>query len=329
MKISKALIILLFSTIATAQHLTIDTSGQTGTSGTNWSITDNILNIAASGSATIHPNVITNHLTNTGDLTVNLPWQSGVTRNTLINNSIIYTGASGRSLIINSPNNIVFANATGITSSTASLNVVLRTVTGASASSALIKMDGININTNGGHFWAGGGTTSTTWNGLTVGDSAAVTVDDDNAGISIIGSTIATNGGNIRVFALSNNGIFGDADGVNYGINVENSTVSSGTGSIYFNADLYGRYSNGTGMRVSGATLTPTSITSTTGAIYIRGYGTDATTNLNLWRHAAVIRGSVQIKSVSGAITIVGDAACAGSLFDTEFTSSDSSSLAL
>jgi hypothetical protein len=53
-----------------AQHLSISNSGQTGTSGTNWSITGNTLNVAASGSANIHPDVITNHLTNVGDLTV-------------------------------------------------------------------------------------------------------------------------------------------------------------------------------------------------------------------------------------------------------------------
>jgi hypothetical protein len=77
MKISKALIIFLFSTIASAQHLTISTSG--GDVGpisvTNWGISDNVLYIGDSGSASINTSVITNYLQNTGDLTINLPGQ--------------------------------------------------------------------------------------------------------------------------------------------------------------------------------------------------------------------------------------------------------------
>ena len=82
---------LLFGFSANAQNLTISSSGETGTSGTNWSISGNVLNVGNSGSANIHPNVIANHLTNTGDLTVNLPWQSGVSRNININNSVTYS----------------------------------------------------------------------------------------------------------------------------------------------------------------------------------------------------------------------------------------------
>ena len=318
MKISKALLIILFSTIATAQHLTISSSGETVAPGTNWSITGNVLNVVAAVNASAHINtsVIVNHLQNTGDLTINLPWQSNNMRKTLINNIIAYTGTTGRTLTINSPNNIEFANTTGITSSTARLNVVLRTGFGGSTTnSSLIKMDGITIDTNSGHFWAGGGVTSATWNGLTVGNSAAVTADDDNAGISIVGSTITTNGGNISVVAVSDNTT--DSDGLNYGINVENSIVSSGAGTIYFNTDLYGRYTNGTGLRVFGTTLTPTSISSTSGTISIRGWGAAGDTG-NSWRQATSISGSAQIKSVSGNITVVGDAAFTASVNDKE-----------
>ena len=119
-----------FITSGIAQNLTISSSGQTGTSGTNWSITGNTLNVAASGSADIHPSVITNHLSNVGDLTVNLPWQSLTARDINIDASISYVGSSNRTLTINGANDMVFANATGITSSTASLNLVLRTALG-------------------------------------------------------------------------------------------------------------------------------------------------------------------------------------------------------
>ena len=69
-----------FSIIASAQNLTISSTGETsGTSG-NWSISGNVLTVAASGSASINTSVITNHLQYTGNLTINLPWQSGVVR---------------------------------------------------------------------------------------------------------------------------------------------------------------------------------------------------------------------------------------------------------
>ncbi len=290
-----------------AQNLTISSGGESGTSGTNWSISGNVLNVAASGSASIHTSVITDHLQSTGDLTINLPWQNSVGRNININNTIAYSGSSARTLTFQSANDIVFANAVGITSSTASLNVVLRSTMGltlGAPDNGLVKMDGINIDTKGGHFWVGGGTSSTTWNGLTVGNSYAVTWTDDVPGISLVGSSIATNGGNISMYAQSNN--TSDADGFNYGIDVRNSIISSGSGNIYINADLYGLYTNGFGLRIYGTTTT--SITSTSGSIQLRGYGGDGTTNGNLMRLACAVFGSVSIKSTSGAISITGDA---------------------
>ena len=315
MKISNLLLFLLFSTIATAQNLTISSEGETGSSGTNWSISGNVLNVAASGSASINTSVITNHLLNTGDLTINLPWQSTVGRNININNTIAYSGSSARTLTFQSANDIVFTNAVGITSTTASLNVVLRSTMGLSLGApdnGLVKMDGINIDTKGGHFWVGGGTSSTTWNGLTVGNTAAHSWLDDVPGISVVGSTIASGGGDIYMAAQSWNST--DDDGVNYGLNVQNTNISSGEGDINLFADLYGRYTNGIGLYVHGTT----SITSTTGPIYIRGYGADQTTNGNSWRHAASIQGSAQIKSVSGAITVIGDAAFTATVNDKE-----------
>nr|WP_315213579.1 T9SS type A sorting domain-containing protein [uncultured Flavobacterium sp.] len=314
-KISKLLFSTLFlwGTMANAQHLTISNSGETTSPGTNWSIIGNVLYIGNSGSASINTSVITNHLQNTGDLTINLPEQSNVARNIYINNTIAYLGSSARTLTFQSGNDIVFANTVGITSATASLNIVLRSATTTGTpDNGSVKMDGINIDTKGGHLWVGGGATATTWNGLSVGNSIARTYLDDVAGISVVGSTIASGGGNIYMYGLSWNS--SDDDGVNYGINVENSTVSSGSGAIYFKADINGRYTNGIGMRVIGTT----SITSTSGAISIFGYGYDGATNGNSWRHAASIQGSAQIKSVSGNITVGGDAAFTATVNDKE-----------
>ena len=234
-----------------SQNLTISTSGETGTSGINWSIIGNVLNVGNSGSASINTSVITDHLQNTGDLTINLPWQSGVARHTYINNTIAYLGSNARTLTIQSANDIIFANATGITSSSASLNVVLRSALGLSLGApdnGLVKLDGINIDTKGGHLWVGGGTTNTTWNGLTVGNSYAVTWSDDVAGVSLIGSSVATNGGNIYMYGQSWNS--DDTDGNNYGINIQNSVVSSAAGSIYLAGGLYGKYFTGSGINI-------------------------------------------------------------------------------
>ena len=101
-----------FCLLSYSQNLIISSSGQTGTSGTNWSISGNVLNVATSGSATINTSVIVDHLQNTGDLTINLPWQNGVARNIYINNSISYSGSSNRVLTFNSGNDILFSNAT-------------------------------------------------------------------------------------------------------------------------------------------------------------------------------------------------------------------------
>ncbi len=313
---SVCVFIALFVTSGFAQHLTISTGGQTGTSGTNWSITGNTLNVGASGSATIHPNVITNHLSNVGDLTVNLPWQSGIPRNMNINASISYTGGTNRTLTLNSANDMVFANATGITSSSASLNVVLRTaLNAASPDYGYIQMNGVTIETKGGHFWAGGGPTAATWNGLTVGNTYARTWSDDIPGLSVIGSSITTNGGNLYFAGLSYNS--SDDDGLNWGVNIERSTISSAAGSIEINGEVKGRFTIGFGMNINGNSGS-VSISTTSGAITINGYGYDATSSGNAWRHGITLDNNVAIRTVSGNISIRGEANFSSAINDKE-----------
>ena len=104
------ILVFFFGGSAYAQHLTITTSGQTGTSGTNWSISGNILQLAASGSATVHPSVIENHLLNTGDLTISIPKIIGTTRSIVIANSISYSGNTNRTLTFNAPNHIFISS---------------------------------------------------------------------------------------------------------------------------------------------------------------------------------------------------------------------------
>jgi len=309
-------IILLFFTTGFAQHLTISSSGQTGTSGTNWSINGNNLNVAASGSANIHPSVITNHLSNVGDLIVNLPWQSGKPRNMNIDASISYAGGNNRTLTFNCANDMIFANATGITSSFSRLNLVLRTALGSVfPDHGLIQLNGVTIQTNGGHFWAGGGTTTTTWNGLTIGNGAANTWLDDLPGISLVGSSITTNGGNLYLAGLSWNS--SDDDGANYGVFIRNTSVSTASGSIEINGEVRGRYTIGFGTNIDG-TSGAVSIGTSSGAITINGNGYDATSSGNSWRHGIQCNGDVAIRTVSGDISILGSANFSSAINDKE-----------
>lgn len=315
------LLVLHYSISIQGQHLTISTGGQTGTSGTNWGITGNILNVSASGSANIHPSVITDHLTNTGSLTITLPGQAGTTRDVYINNTIQYTGSNARTLTINAANNLIVASGVSITSSTAVMNLVLRSIfSSGSPDHGRMLLHGITINTNGGHFWAGGGSGDITWNGLTVGNGVARTWTDDVPGLWIENSTLNTNGGNVYLAGLSWNS--SASTGVNYGVHMVNSVISSVTGNIEINGEVKGRYAIGNGTRIE-STTTATSITTTTGSIIIRGTGSDQATNNNGNRFGAVITGSsatakTTISSTSGSIHIEGNANFTATVNDKE-----------
>ena len=112
-----------------AQNLNISTAGDIGpTSGTNWSISGNTLNVGASGTANVHPDVISNHLNNTGNLTIVLPVQASVTRNILVNGTITYTGTATRALTFNAANEFFMTTANqSISATNGALNVVIRT----------------------------------------------------------------------------------------------------------------------------------------------------------------------------------------------------------
>jgi hypothetical protein len=244
---------LIFSTLITlgiitsgvlGQNLTISSTGQTGTSGTNWSITGNTLNVAASGSANIHPSVISNHLNNVGNLTVILPWQSGVARQCSIDGTITYTGSAARTLTFSIANDIFITTTNqSITATNGALNVVLRTATGTPGQGpdhGRVSIRNNNtINTNGGHLWIGGGSGNVTWNGLTVGNEVARTWTDNVPGLWIENSTLNTNGGNVYLAGLSHNSSANS--GENYGVHMVNSDISSVSGNIEINGELKGR----------------------------------------------------------------------------------------
>ena len=331
MKISKALIIFLFSTIATAQHLTISSGGDVGpTSGTNWSITGNVLNIANSGTASINTSVISNHLSNTGDLTINLPWQSGVGRNININNTIAYSGLSARTLTLQSANDIVFANAAGITSSTASLNVVLlskshivnssaTTITtqggnvlfasnvddatdGEATTNGYIQLRyGITINTNGGNITFGGGNTSGTDYALGSSNEAYTEGIRFDAVIAL-----NSGGGNIALrgksYAMGVRWAWGAAGVGFYDYSAATGTINSGTGTITI--DGYSQTNTSTYAQgfYCKNNLTITSANTTANAINIIGKATGASGEA--WGIESEGNLSVLATGIGGGITI-------------------------
>ena len=307
-----------------AQSLTISNTGQTGSSGNNWSITGNTLNVAASGTANVHPNVISNHLNNVGDLTIVLPWQSGQVRQCSIDGTITYTGSATRTLTFNIANDIFMSSANhSITATNGVLNVVLRAAnaSGVPDNGRISIRSNSTINTNGGHLWIGGGSGNVTWNGLTVGNSVARTWTDNVPGLWIENSTLNTNGGNVYLAGLSHNSSANS--GENYGVHMVNSDISSVSGNIEINGELKGRYQIGNGTRIESTTTTASSITTTTGSIIIRGTGSDQSPNDNGFRFGAIITGSsvtakTIISSTSGNIQIEGNANFTATVNDKE-----------
>ena len=141
---------------SSAQHLTISTSGEAGTSGTNWSISGNTLTASNSGNSNIHPSVIQNHLAS-NPLTVHA--------GSVIFNANI-TSSTANNLSIWSNTHITNTSATSIT--TQGGNVLFASnvddaTDGEATTNGYIQLRfGITINTNGGNITFGGGNNSGT-----------------------------------------------------------------------------------------------------------------------------------------------------------------------
>jgi hypothetical protein len=319
MKAIKFLFFLSLTIVANAQHLTISNSGETGVTGTNWSISGNTLQLAASGSASVHPSVIENHLLNTGNLTISIPKIIGTSRNIVIANSINYTGNTNRTLTLNSPNHFYISSGANITSTNAALNLVFRSVClPGSPDVGIVQIVNSSINTNGGHLWIAGGPNDATWNGLTVGNHYARTWTDDVKGLEITGSTINTNGGHLYIAGYSWNSA--NTNGTNYGVYIDYTSINTAAGNIEIDGYLNGLYFTGAGARIDAITG-PISINTTSGNILIKGYGGDASGSTGVgWRHGLILYSvnntppyTFTIKSVSGNITINGTAVFSGS----------------
>jgi hypothetical protein len=148
-------------------------------------------------------------------------------------------------LTLKSTGNIVIEGSRTIT--TARGDVILwANSDGQNANGGIFLKQGSGINTNGGHIWMGGGNTSTTWNGLTVGNGYAVsgrtTTDmrlrDWFAGVAFDQVNLATSGGDIYIAGQRNITTSGTNLGAGF-INYSGTgtVLDAGTGTVTVKGD--------------------------------------------------------------------------------------------
>jgi hypothetical protein len=173
------------SHLALGQDLTISNSGETGTSGTNWSSSGtNPVIITATSTATIQASVITDLLNN--GISVILVGE----RDIVFDQAISSTATTTTSLTVKSKRSIVMNQS--ITGSVGvAMNVVLWTNTDVTSNGGL-KLG--TIDTKGGHIYVGGGATSTTWNGLTVPNGPVSSYNASIDPLTLVGDLTSGNG---------------------------------------------------------------------------------------------------------------------------------------
>ncbi len=177
------------------------------------------------------------------------------TNNISINDNISKTSGADSTLTFKAGNNISLSSGKSITSTSNKLNLVLWANSDANGGGVTLN-SGSSILTNGGDIWMGGGSGSTTWNGLSVGDSyakgtlAAATSGIDMLGVSNSPISLNSNGGDIRVWGRGPNS-------GGFGIRAQYTTLDSGAGgSIWMEGDgYYSSGSNGHGIILDHSSL--------------------------------------------------------------------------
>jgi hypothetical protein len=238
-----------------AQDLTISTVGETGTSGTNWSIIGNELTVT--GTATVNVTVITNHLETIGNLEV-IANSAVSVQHIFIEGAINFTGNVSRTLTFVARNDVKINNS--ISATNTSLHLITKAGDNIDvASSVSIASNGGNIvfwaNTdgnnlgniavqpttsivsNGGGIWMGGGQTSAQWipfdgaTSITVGAASAISGTANPFGVVVRG-TVNAGSGNFYAAGNSNKsgtdystGVFFDANPDNISILAKNIRV--------------------------------------------------------------------------------------------------------
>jgi hypothetical protein len=176
------------------------------------------------------------------------------------------------SLTIKTTSNIILDTNSSIASSEDKLSTILWA--DSDANGGYIRTSrGCSIKTRGGHLWMGGGNGSKVWNGLTVGDGYALGNSVNSNGILIIGSSFATDGGNVALYGKSRQGeaVGTEEIGVNQNVDgirispLASTSISSGAGSILIDGVSQG--TNQVALGVEFCSLSPESHLITSSAI--------------------------------------------------------------
>ena len=288
--------ILLITTLSNAQDLTISSSGETGTTGTNWSIIGNQL--TTTGTASVNVSVITNHLTTVGDLEIIA--NTAITSQQInIDAALNYMGSTARTLTFVARNDVKVNQS--IASSNSTLHVFVKAGDNIEVASGVsipsnggnivfwANTDGNNLGniavqpttsivSNGGGIWMGGGLTSTQWvpfegaPSITVGAASAISGTANPFGVVIRG-TINAGTGNFYASGVSNKasteystGVFFDANPDNINIQAKNIRIigqgSPNTGTAHSNRGV-----------VLEIAANKTGIIQATSELYIEGIG--------------------------------------------------------
>ncbi len=186
------------------------------------------------------------------------------------------TGADA-TLTIKTTAAIILGAGSSIGSGTGKLNTVLWADSDADGGYIMINKNS-SIATNGGHLWMGGGSGSTTWNGLVVGDGRATGNATVYEGIYIDRGTLTTDGGDVALYGKSHSAASVGAGNYSTGIAMGGATgdtagsasIDAGTGGI-----LIDGYSQAAAGGANGVELayygTATTVQSTSGNITIKG----------------------------------------------------------
>lgn len=121
----------------------------------------------------VNVSVIHDYLLNHGDLVVE------AAADLTFDASLSPELPAGRTLTFKAGNHIIFNEGATIAPTANALNVLIWPDSDAINGGRVSLNANASINTNNGHLWVGGGSGTTTWNGLTVGDGYAVSADGD------------------------------------------------------------------------------------------------------------------------------------------------------
>lgn len=229
-----------FSVLTLPTSVTIATSGQTA-----GSFVDGVWMVSTSNTAsTINGSTVTTELSgrdviieaSAGDVQVTAPFANG--------------GSSARTITLKASRNIDILNGAAISAATNPLNIVLWSDSDATNGGLVnIRQDstGFVISTNGGHVAMGGGTTDTTWQGLTIpsGYARGVAASTLNWFGVLLGfgsdlanrQLISTGGGELRIY-----GETAASTGTTeiHGVAWEGGEINTGGGSIEINGRTFG-----------------------------------------------------------------------------------------